>query len=648
MRFFARQVEATRSGRRLLLRFVFTASLAAALAGGAGALVFALFVPPPDGPGLSRWALQQGLAAAAGAAAFVVPAFAGLLRHRRRLAAGGTALARQLGARPLGPDPVDPAERRLAEVAREIAVAAGTQVPMLYLLDGESAVNACAAGRAPGDSVVVFTRGALDAMSREELQGVFAHAFAHILHGDVRPALRLCAIAGGLRDAYDLGRVLLEAPTVRSPGRLRASTPAGAAALARGAAGALLVGVGGPGLLAAYAMQAGAARQWSLRADATAIRITRVPEALGSALRKVQRPVHSPSAAGAAARRSHRASAATAVLAHAWFIAPDSRQAPLATHPPIQERVRRIAARSLLSRPSPHAGPVSDQWPLRWHVAAAAVRRPAQARELVLALLAPGRAVQLRPGGVRESIEVAPDALPSAARQALLELAAATLRLEPADLRAELLREARRLVEAEPRVTLLEFVFYLTLIDRIGEGSGVARLPPGAASRIHARRLRDWAGRRLARWRRTSAGAGEPADASAALALLIRAALDWHRSRTPRSLRSLTRAFERAGGYWGWSLWSPPGALDARELIAAMRVIALLPTLDQARAVKALAAALLGDLNTPPEIRAAQAAVLRALCFAWGVPLPPTRARPTTRESAAELEGAPTLVYLDA
>jgi Zn-dependent protease with chaperone function len=642
LRFFARQVEATRSGRRLLLRFALTTTMAAALAGASVALAVSALAPSASPAVLA-------LAAGASASLALVAALFGVLRLRRRLSDGGIAVARLLGARAVVPDPIDPAERRLCDVARETAIAAGTQVPMLCLLDSDPSINACAAGRTPGDAVVIFTRGAVEQMSREELQGVFAHALAHILHGDVRPAFMLGEFAGGLRGAYDAGLFLLRAPAgtarVLGPARRRRARQA----LLR-AAGAVLAGAGSLGLLAALSMQAGAGRRRALRADATAIRITRVPEALASALRKAQRP--EPAAARAASLTGGGAGAdparMRALTAHGWFVAPERRARPFVTHPPIPERIRRIAGRSLLANAPPHSGPVSDRWPLRWHVAAAAVRRPTEARAVALALLAPGRAAELRLPGARDVFAIAPDSLPSAARQALLELAAATLRNEPPDARMELLREARRLVEADARVTLLEFVFYLTLVDRIGEGSGIARARTGAVARLRARRLRDWAAQGLVRWRRTQGGSGEPVDASAALALLIRAALDWHRSRLPRSLRSLTRAFERASAYWGWSLWSPPGALDARELIAAIRVIALLQTLDQARAVKALAAALLGDRNTHPDARAAQAAVLRALCFAWGVPLPPSRGRVSKREQGDAFAGTPTLVYLDA
>ncbi|GAA4413297.1 hypothetical protein GCM10023089_30880 [Quisquiliibacterium transsilvanicum] len=617
--------------------------MASAFAGVLVALVVSALAPSASPTVLA-------LAAGVSAALALALAMAEVLRQRRRLADGGIAVARLLGARAVVPDPIDPAERRLCDVAREIAIAAGTQVPMLCLLDADTSINACAAGRTPGDAVVIFTRGAVEQMSREELQGVFAHVLAHILHGDVRPAFALGEFAGGLRSAYDAGLVLLRTPA----GAARAQGPARRRRARQGllrAVGLLLAGAGSLGMLAALSMQAGAARRRALRADATAIRITRVPEALASALRKAQRPApaaarFAPPAAGGATG----ADAATmrALTAHGWFVSPERRARPFVTHPPIPERIRRIAGRSLLANAPMHSGPVSDRWPLRWHVAAAAVRRPAEARAVALALLAPGRAAELRLPGARDVFAIAPDTLPSAARQALLELAAATLRNEPPQARTELLREARRLVEADARVTLLEFVFYLTMVDRIGEGSGIARARIGAVARLRARRLRDWAGQGLVRWRRTQGGAGEPVDASAALALLIRAALDWHRSRLPRSLRSLTRAFERASAYWGWSLWSPPGALDARELIAAIRVIALLQTLDQARAVKALAAALLGDRNTHPDARAAQAAVLRALCFAWGVPLPPSRGRVSKRESGDAFAGTPTLVYLDA
>ena len=643
MRFFARQVEATRSGRRLLLRFAATVATVSALLGVGVALALSLLVPAA-GP------LLQSLAAAATAALVSGLAVTAVLRQRRRLLDGGLAVARLMGARPVVPDPIDPAERRLCDVARETAIAAGTQIPLLCVLDDDATLNACAAGRTPGDAVVIFTRGALEQMSREELQGVFAHALAQILHGDVRPAFALAELAGGLRSACDAGLGLLLAPSAAARALRPSGRRRGREALRR-AAGALLAAAGGPGWIASLSLQAGAGRRRALRADATAIRITRVPEALASALRKAQRPS---SQAGRTGRRAARSAAGTeaagvrAATAHGWFVAPGWRPRPFATHPAIAERIRRIAGRSLLANAPLHSGPVSDRWPLRWHVAAAAVRRPAEASAVALALLAPGRAAELRLPGARDVFAIAPDTLPSASRQALLELAAATLRNEAPEARTALLREARRLVEADARVTLLEFVFYLTLVDRIGEGSGIARARTTGASRRKLRRLRHWAGKGLARWRRTQGGAGEPVDASAALALLIRAALDWHRSRLPRSLRSLTRAFERASAYWGWSLWSPPGALDARELIAAIRVIALLPTLDQARAVKALAAALLGDRNTHPEARAAQAAVLRALCFAWGVPLPPSRGRVPKREAGDAFAGTPTLVYLDA
>lgn len=582
-------------------------------------------------------------------------ALGGISRQFDRLRDGGVAVARLLGARDVLPESNDPGERRLWDIARELATAVGTRLPRMAVLDGDASINACAVGRRPADAVLIFTRGALESLTREELTGVFAQAMANLLHGDTRPGLRLSIHAGGLQEVFETGRDLLADRVVgRDAAALHEVPPVrrNLLLLARRAVGGVLVVAGCFGWLAGRLLQRGAARSRSFRADATAIRVTRVPEALASALRKAQRPVPGGGeASGSTSRRAQRGPdrrALRAMTAQAWFVAPDRRPRGFGTHPAIADRIGRIAGRALLSKAPVHGGPVSDAWPLRWHVAAAAVRRPAEARAVALALLAPGQAASLKLSGAREPFAISPDTLPSPARQALFEMAAATLRHETRPARADLLREARRLVEADTGVTLLEFVFYLTLVERVGENDAIVPARPRETLRDGLRSLRAELIGPLRGARGDSVGRIEPAEASAALALLIRAALDWHRSRLPRSLRSLARAFDRAGAYWGWSLWSPPGALDARELIAAIRVVAALPTLGKARAVKALAAALLGDLNTPPDARAAQAAVLRALCFAWGVPLPPSRVRALKREPGESFAASPTLVYLDA
>src|SRR5512146_3419209 len=132
--------------------------------------------------------------------------------HAMRLSAGGgAAVAELLGGTPVDRQATDPAERRLVNVTEEMALAAGLPVPRLYVLQGETGINAFAAGYTPGHAVVAVTRGALDRLTRDELQGVVAHELSHVLNADTRIDLRLMAAVGGLAFLTLLGRLLLDA-----------------------------------------------------------------------------------------------------------------------------------------------------------------------------------------------------------------------------------------------------------------------------------------------------------------------------------------------------------------------------------------------------------------------------------------------------
>src|SRR5512142_995606 len=131
--------------------------------------------------------------------------------HATRLSAGGgAAVAELLGGPPVDRQTADPGERRLVNVTEEMAVAAGLPVPRLYVLQGEAGINAFAAGYTPGHAVVAVTRGALDRLTRDELQGVVAHELSHVLNADTRIDLRLMAAVGGLAFLTLLGRLLLD------------------------------------------------------------------------------------------------------------------------------------------------------------------------------------------------------------------------------------------------------------------------------------------------------------------------------------------------------------------------------------------------------------------------------------------------------
>ena len=126
------------------------------------------------------------------------------------LRTGGAAVAQQLGATPVPEDTTDFNLRRLRNVVEEIAIASGVPVPQIFVLDDESAINAFAAGYAPSDAAITVTRGALNRLNRDELQGVIAHEFSHVLNGDMRLNIRLIGLLFGILVLALIGRKILE------------------------------------------------------------------------------------------------------------------------------------------------------------------------------------------------------------------------------------------------------------------------------------------------------------------------------------------------------------------------------------------------------------------------------------------------------
>ncbi len=641
MRFFERQAQARRASRRLLWLFalavaaiVVAVNLACALAlllvdpwmwGGSGSLGgFVARLPR------HFFETNTGITLL-----FIV---GGALLEGVRLRDGGAAVASMLGARPVPADPSDAAQRRLRNVAQETAIAAGAPIPALYVLEDETAINACAAGHDARDAAVIVTRGALARLTRDELQGVFAHEMAHVLNGDVRLNLRLSAYVYGVLIVFQFGRALTGYSRAAA-GSPRIEGRGGPLAPLAFVFGLAIMAVGAIGWVAARLLQAAVGRQREFMADATAVRFTRQSDGLGNALRKAL--------SLAQAGRARLANPSVATTAHAWIVASDGFAGMFATHPSLAERIRRIFGRSMPALPAAEliespgqpvadsrrcavdqcdapirfvaadpgdagsvasvaavarAAPVASapsRWPVQWHLAAAAARRPVAARRVVLALLEPGRTGPLHLPAWRAAVPLEPSTLEPAARQALFEIAAGTLRQDTAPARSELLRQARRLIESDGRVTLLEFAYYLTLTDRLGFHARPARLK----SKV----------------RRAQAGP--------ALALLIRAAVQWPGSSLPAPVDEVASALERARSAWGGTLAAPRGALTHGALTGAIETIDGLGPLDQALAVKALAAALGDDLPgesaTALAAEPGQGALLRALCCVWGVPMPP-------------------------
>jgi len=213
-----------------------------------------------------------------------------------------------------------------------MALASGTPVPDVYVLREEDGINAFAAGRSPTDAVIGVTRGCMKLLTRDELQGVIAHEFSHVLNGDMRLNLRLMGIVHGILCVAIIGRVILEIST-------RASRRLGARSSGKGGNPLPLIGlallvIGYIGVFFARLIKSAIARQREFLADAAAVQFTRLPEGLAGALKKIGGlPLGSRVAAPVAEEASHMFFGNA--LSEAWF-------GLMATHPPLVERIRAI------------------------------------------------------------------------------------------------------------------------------------------------------------------------------------------------------------------------------------------------------------------------------------------------------------------
>jgi Zn-dependent protease with chaperone function len=239
---------------------------------------------------------------------------------------GGKVIAQDLGGRLISPGTADPAEQQLLNVVEEMAIAAGISVPAVYVLDQEAGINAFAAGFTANDAVIGVTRGTLDLLNRDELQGVIGHEFSHILNGDMRLNLHLVGLLHGILLIYVIGRVL-----VRSSRHSR-SKEKGDPFLLFGFA---LIVIGGIGLISGRLIKSAVSRQREFLADASAVQFTRNPAGIAGALVKIS------SHAGGALVHSPYAEANS----HLFFgsaIKFNFFSKVFATHPPLSQRIRKL------------------------------------------------------------------------------------------------------------------------------------------------------------------------------------------------------------------------------------------------------------------------------------------------------------------
>lgn len=249
-----------------------------------------------------------------------------------QLRGGGKGVAESLGGKLINTASADADQRKLLNVVEEMAIASGTPVPPVYLLE-EAGINAFAAGHNPQDAVIGITRGAIEQLDRDQLQGVIAHEFSHILHGDMRLNIRLVALLNGILVLGLLGHMLLRGSIYRSVGRSSRNN----SQMAFMAVGLGLIVIGFTGTFFGNWIKAAVSRQREFLADASAVQFTRNPDGISGALKRI---------AGYSQGSKLEASDA-AEFSHMYFGQATSSAFSrlMATHPPLEERIARIEPR---------------------------------------------------------------------------------------------------------------------------------------------------------------------------------------------------------------------------------------------------------------------------------------------------------------
>lgn len=651
MNFARHQAQADRTAHRLIWLHAL-ASLAVVFGVNAvAALVWQLLFGPapyPKGFFLTNTLVVTGLIVG------------GAWIETARLRDDGALIARRLGAVPV--DTVnDPLHRRLQNLLEELAIAARIGVPRAFVLEDEPSINALTAGLDRNRAVVVASRGALERLTRDELQGVMAHEVSHIVNGDVRLNTRLVGLNYGLNLVALMGHSLLARAR-------RGATDDGPDALLivfavpMALVGGVLAGVGALGVLAARAIVAGVGRQREFFADAQAIEFTRSRDGLGGALRKIagfgrgltaaaEDDLPSPVAENASPVIDRKAIRRNALhrhpylrsLSHLMLVGTARSSVWFATHPPLRERVRRIYGRHRdaiapvvlpeLDRREP-ALPVLDfeSTGLAWIAGHAdvgeqfdqppptaamrlvqATREPSSAAALVIAMLqVPGQAgseprwdegwasAGARHDQLRQTLGELPMSSLRPLQWPLLELAVARLRMMSPSARQSLLATARAVVLADGRVSLREWI-YFTLLR--------VRLMP----------------------RRKKMGRSVMVEPIAARSIrvlfgLLAASVDLNEARADRAANASIRALGLA------SIGGSPGALTLDALERAVAQASLLPPLAKPLLVRHLVEMLPCDAGIEPRD------FLRVLCVAIDCPPPQLSERQVPERSLSELQ----------
>ncbi|HCM0815854.1 TPA: M48 family metallopeptidase [Vibrio parahaemolyticus] len=263
----------------------------------------------------------------------LVVSISSFIRLSELNANGGRGVAESIGGKLISTDTSNAKHRQLLNVVEEMSIASGIPVPPVYVMAEEHGINAFAAGMSIDDAVIGVTQGALDAFSRDELQGVIAHEFSHILNGDMRLNTRLIGALFGITCIAHFGHLILDnSNSTRHVSRSSSDSNKGFAVIILIAIVCLVLGW--LGTLFGNMIKAAISRQREFLADASAVQFTRNDQGIAGALKKI----------GSNVQGSTLNTKASDEMSHMMF-----GQSKLsgfsglfATHPPLDERIRRI------------------------------------------------------------------------------------------------------------------------------------------------------------------------------------------------------------------------------------------------------------------------------------------------------------------
>ncbi|EMD77146.1 peptidase, M48 family [Vibrio diabolicus E0666] len=267
------------------------------------------------------------------AGVLLVVAISSMVRLSALTSNGGRGVAESIGGKLISSNTLDAKHRQLLNVVEEMAIASGIPVPPVYVMQEERGINAFAAGMSIDDAVIGVTQGSLDSFTRDELQGVIAHEFSHILNGDMRLNTRLIGVLFGITCIAHFGHLVLD-NTHHTSRVSRSSSDSD-----KGFAVIMLIAIiclvlGWIGTLFGSMIKAAISRQREFLADASAVQFTRNDQGIAGALKKI----------GSHIAGSSLNTKASDEMSHMMF-----GQSKLsgfsglfATHPPLEERIRRI------------------------------------------------------------------------------------------------------------------------------------------------------------------------------------------------------------------------------------------------------------------------------------------------------------------